>query len=208
MSGAYFAGDSQLLKDMPKYKGERKKLRFWIDCGNGNYEGDDINAPSLEISGHTKHIAGDGLRLLFEQNLGMPSILKSIGYEYEKDFQYSLSYTDAHNEAAWNKRAYHALKYIYSKNEPTIQKIDVKIYPKAIKSDAAVKSALIIADVTHENGMTVTVPVEELSITSDSSFYIDYGKIMFDEGDITSGKNIEFTVTYKELTSSVVLTIQ
>ena len=61
MSGAYFCGNAQFLRDMLSYSGTKKNLKLWIDSGNGEYEGDDIDASYLDISGYIKHAAGDGL---------------------------------------------------------------------------------------------------------------------------------------------------
>ena len=100
MSGAYFCGNSQFLRDMLSYSGTKKNLKLWIDSGNGEYEGDDIDASYLDISGYIKHAAGDGLRLIFEQNLGLPLILKKLGYSYVTDFQYLLSPNASHSESS------------------------------------------------------------------------------------------------------------
>ncbi|HOV15393.1 MAG TPA: alpha/beta hydrolase-fold protein [Spirochaetota bacterium] len=209
MSGAYFCGNSQFLKEMLSYSGTKKDLKFWIDCGNGAYEGDDVSSDMFDIDGYIKHNGGDGMRMLFEQNLGMPSVLTKLGYQYETDFQYFLSYSDAHSESSWNKRAYFALRYIYATTNPTPTEMKVSVFPESVSITQTYPSAVIISEVTYDNGLKVTVPIENVTLTSDndSIFSLYYGRIRIDKKKVTDDTVVNFTVKYKTFSGSCALKI-
>lgn len=209
MSGAYFCGNSQFLKDMVSYTGPKKNLKLWIDSGNADYEGDDIEAAYLEVPGYTNHDEGDGLRLIFEQNLGLPSILKKLGYSYETDFQYMLSPGDPHSESSWHRRAYHALRYMYGTSVPALQSLTIEFCPSSVSCSSAYPVAAVLPQVTYANGMSATVPPGEAELTSDNAdlYTVSSGRIMIDTAKIFSNTSITFTVKWKGMTSSTVLQV-
>jgi predicted alpha/beta superfamily hydrolase len=93
ISPAFFIkGELDYVSTVTDYKGPRKKLKAYFDCGG-------IGLESILLPGATKMI----------------SLLKRKGYKEDKDYLWYYDKNAEHNEPNWAKRAWRPLEFLYGK---------------------------------------------------------------------------------------------
>ncbi len=90
MSTSFWYDDEKTLIDIREYKGAKKPVKIYLDCGGREKE---------LISGYKR----------------MVEILKSKGFTKGKDLEYTLDSKGTHNEYYWAKRVWKPLVFMFGK---------------------------------------------------------------------------------------------